>query len=125
MTVLSPKTTCDWKSRSMVEAATVKIQGASLTTLLGSGPLFPAPQTTTMPFSTAWNAPRAIGSVVKFGLILRRSPRDTDNTSTPSIMASSKPFKIADPGQPERLQTLYMAILELGDPPLAVPLATP
>nr|GLL18105.1 hypothetical protein PanWU01x14_317980 [Ipomoea trifida] len=78
-----------------------------------------------MPFSTAWNAPRAITSVVKSGLNPPEPPRDSDNTSTPSLMASSKPFKIADPGHPNDRQTWYMAILELGDPPLAVPVARP
>nr|GLL31108.1 hypothetical protein L484_003249 [Ipomoea trifida] len=125
MTVLSPKTICDWKSRSTVEAATVKIQGASLTTVLRRGPEFPAEQTTTMPLSTAWNAPMATTSVEKSGLRPPPGPSDSDNTSTPSLIPSSKAFKIADPEHPKYSQTRYMAIREVGDPPLAVPLAWP
>lgn len=123
--LLPPNTMSDSKNRSMVDAATVRIHGAALTTVEACGPSFPAEQTTVIPFATAWKAPMAIGSVFKAGLKDADAPIDIDRRSTPSAMASSNPDSSADPGQPSSPQTLYAAILEDVDPPLAVPGASP
>nr|GMC47179.1 subtilisin-like protease [Ipomoea batatas]GMC60770.1 subtilisin-like protease [Ipomoea batatas]GMC72404.1 subtilisin-like protease [Ipomoea batatas]GMC76275.1 subtilisin-like protease [Ipomoea batatas]GMC78244.1 subtilisin-like protease [Ipomoea batatas] len=83
----------------MVEAATVKIQGASFHRVPGDGPEFPAAQTTAMPLSTAWNVPIAIASVEKsvLSVAFLYIPREMDNMWTPSPMASSTPFSTDDP----------------------------
>lgn len=117
--------TSDSKSRSMVVAPTVKIQGAAFTTVSLSGPLLPAEQMTGIPFSTAWKAPMAIGSVKKFGPLYDDAPRDNESTSTPSVIASSNAARIVEPRHPVDVHTLYIAILDVGDPPLAVPAARP
>uniref|UniRef100_A0A3Q7E816 Uncharacterized protein n=1 Tax=Solanum lycopersicum TaxID=4081 RepID=A0A3Q7E816_SOLLC len=56
-----PKGICVSMFLSIVVAATVKIQGATLTTDSGEGPSFPPEATTKMPFCIAWKAPMAIG----------------------------------------------------------------
>ncbi|CAA6655369.1 unnamed protein product [Spirodela intermedia] len=68
--------------RSMVLAPTVTIQGASLATEPGAGPLFPAAQITTTPFSMARKAPMAM--------------LERESTSTPSLMASSIPARMSE-----------------------------
>uniref|UniRef100_A0A6N2K354 Uncharacterized protein n=1 Tax=Salix viminalis TaxID=40686 RepID=A0A6N2K354_SALVM len=65
-------TTFDSNLRSMVVAATVRIQGATFVTVSSDGPSFPPEQTTVIPFSTAWNAPMAIGS--SFGCYMSAMP---------------------------------------------------
>lgn len=123
ITVLSPKTASDLKSLSMVVAATVKIHGASFTTDPEDGPLFPAEHTTVIPFATAWNAPMAMGSFLNS--IVRLEPSDKDRISTPSAIASSNAANILDPEHPKGSHTWYIAILDPGEPPFAVPSARP
>ncbi|CAA7390606.1 unnamed protein product [Spirodela intermedia] len=79
--------------RSMVLAPTVTIQGASLATEPGAGPLFPAAQITTTPFSMARKAPMAMLSS-KSGS--GNPPRERESTSTPSLMASSIPARMSE-----------------------------
>lgn len=58
----SPNTTSAGNSLSIVEAPTVKIHGAILTAVDGSGPEFPAEQETKTPLWAAWNEPIAMES---------------------------------------------------------------
>jgi hypothetical protein len=55
----------------------------------------------------------------------KSEPRDTDIISTPSAMASSYAARISALEHPYDQQTLYIAILALGTPPLAAPSARP
>ena len=76
-----------------------------------------------MPFLMAWKDPIAIGSSkYRSG---RLEPRDTEIMSTPSAIASSNAARVSAKEHPDDQQTLYIAILAPGTPPLAVPLASP
>jgi len=88
----------------------------------GRGPEFPAEHEVKMPFLMAWKDPMAIGSS-KYGI--GPGPRDTEIMSTPSAIASSNAARISAEEHPVDQQTLYMAILAPGSPPLAVPSASP
>ena len=76
-----------------------------------------------MPFFMAWKDPIAIGSL-KYGLNPMK-PRDTEIMSTPSAIASSNAARTSAEYHPDDQQTLYIAILAPGTPPLAVPSASP
>ena len=76
-----------------------------------------------MPFLMAWKDPIAIGSS-KYRSS-RLEPRDTEIMSTPSAIASSNAARMSAKEHPNDQQTLYIAILAPGTPPLAVPLASP
>uniref|UniRef100_A0A8R7PA93 Uncharacterized protein n=1 Tax=Triticum urartu TaxID=4572 RepID=A0A8R7PA93_TRIUA len=96
------------KLRSTEPAATVSNHGASLVIEPGLGPLLPAAHTTRMPLDTALNAPIAMGSSSK--LALESPPRESESTSTPSLMASSRPASTVDCLQRLLAHTLYMAM---------------
>ncbi|GER43547.1 plasmodesmata callose-binding protein 5 [Striga asiatica] len=65
----------------------------------------------------------AIGSSSRLSCI---PPTDNDIKSTPSLIASSIDFRIADAKHiPSSSHMLYTAILALGEPPFAVPSARP
>lgn len=115
-----PSTTLATNFLSIVLAATVTVHGATLVALLGSRPPFPAEFTVKIPFLIAWNDPIAMGSS-KYSR--GGPPRDTDKISTPSAIASSNAANISADEHPNDQQALYTAILALGAPPRAVPLA--
>lgn len=107
----------------MVLAATVRAQGAKFDTCLLNGPLFPAEQEVKIPFFMAWKDPMAITS---WSYVAGKSlPSETDITSTPSAIASSKAAKISAVPQPPDQHTLYTAIRAFSTPPLATPPAKP
>lgn len=118
----SPSTTLATNFLSIVLAATETVHGAMLETVRGVGPELPAELTVRTPFFIAWKDPMAIG-FLKCGT--GGPPRETDKISTPSAMASSKAARISAVAHPKDQQTLYTAILALGTPPCAVPLARP
>uniref|UniRef100_A0A5K0W604 Uncharacterized protein n=1 Tax=Nymphaea colorata TaxID=210225 RepID=A0A5K0W604_9MAGN len=84
----------------MVEAPTVKIQGAEFTTLKGKGPSFPPEQTTSTPLCVAWKAPMAMGSLTKSIWKTELMPMEMEMMSTPSLTASSIPFSRFAPEHP-------------------------
>ena len=117
------------KDRSTLLAATVMIQGAVFSIVWALGPAFPAAHTTVIPFSTAWKAPMEIPLCVSTSENKGSSgAMDSDSTSTPSCIASSKAFRMSAPAHtpPSRFQqTLYIASLARGAPPLTVPKPSP
>ena len=78
-----------------------------------------------MPFLIAWKDPIATGSSKYWSDWKKPKPRDTEIMSTPSAIASSNAARVSAKEHPDDQQTLYIAILAPGTPPLAVPLASP
>lgn len=124
-TIPLPSWMLDWKLLSILEAATVMIHGAVLTTENGSGPSFPPEQMTKTPLWLAWKAPTDIGSLRKSAWKIELIPMDIEITSTPSFTASSIAFRTAELAHPPREHALYMAIRLDGEPPLAIPINLP
>lgn len=58
--MLFPSVIAVWKALSVVVAATVMSQGAVFSIVCEKGPLFPAAETTVIPFAIAWKEPTAI-----------------------------------------------------------------
>lgn len=108
--------------RSVLEAATVKIQGATFSTVMVEGPLLPAEQEVRIPLFMAWNDPMAVGSLKNF---LGVPPSDTVITFTPSSMASSNAASRSMSLHPSLQQTLYIAMRARDTPPRAVPTPIP
>ncbi|KAL0550242.1 hypothetical protein IC582_014746 [Cucumis melo] len=79
------------KPLSVVLAPTVRIHGDTFDTVPGVGPTFPAEETTTIPRSTAWNAPTESASLKNS---LGSPPTEIEITSTPSSIAASKAAKV-------------------------------
>ena len=94
-------------------------------TVKGSGPRFPAAaeHEVKMSFFMAWKDPIVIGSSM-YGRDWSK-PMDNEIMSTPSAIASSNAARRSAVEHPNDQQTLYIAILALGTPPLAVPSASP
>ncbi|BAS78045.1 Os02g0269400 [Oryza sativa Japonica Group] len=105
------------KVRSMVAAATVMTHGTVFCTVCDVGPSFPPANTTVIPRATACRVP----------WISLGPPNDSDNTSTPSFMASSTAARTAASPKfpPTPQQTLYTATRARGAPPRATPAPRP
>lgn len=114
-----PRTTLSMNRRSMLLAATVNNQGATLSTDAKRGPSLPAAFMISNPFSIAWKEPIAIASSLNFIAVL--GPIEIDIMSKPWAIASSNAAKILSEWQPSSgPQALYTANLAEGTPPLAV-----